>query len=132
MKKLSKVPLILLAAALCMLAQDWRHEREEYFRGNWHAHIFMRVRNDLEHIYSAGFAAERERARLERTRQELSELQDKLDHGVWDNGTVNDVIDSLRKSADDQRLAPPDRQVLADDAGRIHDFQAHHNEWMRR
>jgi len=129
---LFRVPLILLAAATCMLSQDWRHEREEFFRGNWHAHIFMHVRSDLDHIYSARDAADRERRRLDSTREELAGLQAKLDHGVWDNGTVNDVIDSLRKSADDQRLAPQDRQILADDAAKIHDFQAHHNEWMRR
>ncbi len=130
-KQLLKISLTFLVAAGCLFPQDWRRERDEYFRGNWHSHIFIRVRNDLEHIYSAGAAAERERRRLERTKEELTGLQAKLDQGVWDNGIVNDVIDSLRKSANDERLAPQDRQVLADDAARIHDFQAHHNEWMR-
>jgi uncharacterized membrane protein len=90
------------------------------------------VRNDVDHIYSAGAAADKERRRLDRTKEELTGLQSKLDQGVWDDGTVNDVIDSLRKSADDQRLAPQDRQILADDAARIHDYQAHRKEWMRR
>jgi hypothetical protein len=130
-KQLLRTSLILLVAAGSLLSQDWRRGRDEYFRGNWHAHIFARVRNDLDNIYSAGAAAERERRRLERTKEELTGLQAKLDQGVWDNGTVNDVIDSLRKSANDQRLAPQDREILADDAARIHEFQAHHNEWMR-
>ncbi len=131
-QQLFKTSLILLAAAGCMFSQDWRHGRGDFFRGNWHTHIFMQVRSDLDHIYSAGAAAEKERRRLDRTKEELTGLQAKLDQGVWDNGTVNDVIDSLRKSATDQRLAPQDRQILADDGARIHDFQAHHNEWMRR
>ncbi len=131
-KQLFKVSLTLLAAAGCMFSQDWHHERDQFFRGNWHGHIFIQVRNDLDHIYSAGASADRERARLERTKEELTGLQAKLDQHVWDNGTVNDVIDSLRKSANDQRLAPQDRQILSDDAARIHDYQAHHNEWMRR
>jgi hypothetical protein len=42
------------------------------------------------------------------------DLQAKLNRGQWDNGTVNDVIDSLRKSANDDRLSSRDRQVLAD------------------
>jgi hypothetical protein len=130
--RIFKVSLTLLAAAVCLLSQDWRHERDDYFRGDWHAHVFMQVRNDLDHIYSAGAAAEKERRRLERTKEELTGLQAKLDQGVWDNGTVNDVIDSLRKSANDQRLGPEDRQILADDAARIHEYQAHHNEWMHR
>jgi len=129
--RLVKISLTLLAAAGCLLSQDWRHEREDFFRGSWHAHIFMRVRSDLDQIYSAGAAADRERRRLDRTKEELTGLQAKLDQGVWDNGTVNDVIDSLRKSANDQRLAPQDREILADDAARIHEYQAHHNEWMR-
>ncbi len=131
-KQLFKVSLTLLVAAGCLFSQDWRRERDEFFRGSWHAHVFMRVRNDLDHIYSAGAAADRERRRLDRTKEELTGLQAKLDQGVWDNGTVNDVIDSLRKSANDQRLGPEDRQVLADDAARIHEYQAHHNEWMHR
>jgi len=68
---------------------------------------------------------------LERTKEELTSLQAKLDQGVFDNGTVNDVIDSLRKSANDDRLGPQDRQVLADDAARIHDYQINHNHWLR-
>ncbi len=131
-KRIFKISLALLAAAGCLFSQDWRHEREDFFRGDWHAHVFMQVRNDLDHIYSAGAAAEKERRRLERTKQELTGLQAKLDQGVWDNGTVNDVIDSLRKSANDQRLGPEDRQVLADDAARIHEYQAHYHEWMHR
>ena len=125
-----KVSLTLLVAGGCLFGQDWRHDRDQFYRGDWHAHIFAQVRNDLDHIYSAGAAAERERARLRRTKEELTGLQAKLDQGVWDNGTVNDVIDSLRKSANDTRLGPQDRQIIADDEARIHEFQRHHNEWM--
>lgn len=129
-KQLFRASLVLLAAVGCLFSQDWRHDRDQYYRGNWHGHVFTQVRGDLDHIYSAGAAADRERHRLERTRDQLTALQAKLDRGEWDNATVNDVIDSLRKSANDERLAPQDRQILADDAARIHDFQAHHNEWM--
>jgi hypothetical protein len=122
----------LAFAALTFAGQDWYHERDTFFHGEgWHGHIFERVRNDIDHIYTAGAAAEREQRRLDRTKEELTALQAKLDQGVFDNGTINDVIDSLRKSANDQRLGPQDRQVLADDAARIHEFQRHHNEWMK-
>ena len=122
----------MTSVTLGFAGQDWSHDRDEFYRGEtWHAHVFARVNEDLNHIYTAGAAKEREQARLQRTRDELTALQAKLDQGVWDNGTVNDVIDSLRKSANDQRLGPQDRQVLADDAARIHDFQRNHNRWMR-
>jgi hypothetical protein len=132
-KQLAKASLVLLSfVRLGFAGQDWYHEREGYFRGEgWHAHVFARVRDDLDHIYTAGAASEKERHRLERTKEELTGLQAKLDQGAWDNGIVNDVIDSLRKSANDDRLGPQDRQVLADDAARIHEFQRNHNRWMR-
>ena len=44
-----------------------------------------------------------------------------------DNGKLNDVIDSIRKSSNDERLAPRDRDVLADDLIRLKEFQDHHN-----
>ena len=114
------------------VAQDWYHDREERFRGDrGRNQVFLQVRQDLDHIWSANRSADRERERIERTKQELTELQARLDHGQWDNGAVNDVIDSLRKSANDERLSPRDRNVLADDANRIHDFQNSHNHGHR-
>jgi hypothetical protein len=132
-KQLGRVLLVLLASVTSGSArQDWHRDHDTYFRDQrWHAHVFARVREDLDHIYTARAASDRERRRLERTREELTGLQAKLDQGMWDNGTVNDVIDSLRKSANDDRLGPRDRQILAEDAERIHDFQANHNRWMR-
>lgn len=129
---LATASLLFLTSVGFVFAQgDWYHDRESFFHGEqWHAHVFARVHDDLEHIYSAGAAADREQERIQRTKEELVALQAKLDQGVWDNGTVNDVIDSLRKSANDQRLGPQDREVLGDDAARIHNFQANHNRWM--
>ena len=87
----------------------------------------MHVRNDLEHVWSANRASDRERGRLERTKQELTQMQGDLDQGRWDNGILNDVIDSIRKSSNDERLAQRDRAVLADDLVRLKEFQDQHN-----
>jgi hypothetical protein len=131
-KRLLNVGLATVVfAGLGFAGQDWYHDRDTFYRGDWHPHVFSRVLEDLNHIYTAGAASEKEQRRLERTKEELSGLQAKLDQGVFDNGTVNDVIDSLRKSANDNRLGPQDRQILADDASRIHDFQRNHNRWTR-
>lgn len=123
----------LVAAAifgLSAIAQDWYHDRDERYRGDrWRAHVFAEVRTDLEHIWSARRASDRERARLDRTREELTKLQEDLEHDRWDNGILNDVIDSVRKSANDERLSPRDRDVLADDVNRLKDYQDHHNHW---
>jgi hypothetical protein len=120
--------LMMAALAFSAFGQDWYHEREERFRGEqWRAHIFVHVRTDLEHIWSAARAADRERARLERTKEELTKMQADLDQGRWDNGILNDVIDSIRKSSNDERLAERDRAVLADDLVRLKEFQDQHN-----
>jgi len=130
MKHIMTAVLILASVAPIAFAQDWYHDRDERFRGEeWRPHIFAYVRQDLDHIWSARNASEKENARLDRTRQELAKMQGDLDQGRFDNGLLNDVIDSLRKSANDQRLAPRDRDVLSDDVNRLHDYQANHNHW---
>lgn len=119
--------VIMAALTVSAVAQDWYHEREERFRGEaWRPRIFLHVRSDLEHVWS-GRAADRERKRLDRTKEELTKMQADLDQGRWDNGILNDVIDSVRKSANDDRLPQRDRAILADDVMRLKEFQDQHN-----
>ncbi len=119
--------VLLGVLAWSAAAQDWYHQRDERFRGErWRSHLFAEVRTDLDHVWT-GRAADRERERLARTERELSQLQADLDHGRWDNGILNDVIDSIQKSSNDERLAPRDREILADDLRRLHEFQEQHN-----
>ena len=118
---------ILTIFALSAAAQDWYREREERFHGDqWRPHLFAHVRTDLEHIWS-GRATDKERARLARTEDELTKMQADLDHGRWDNGLLNDVIDSIGKSSNDERLPRRDRDVLTDDLRRLKEFQDQHN-----
>jgi hypothetical protein len=119
-----------IAAALVssVAAQDWYHDRDERFRGkDWQPHVFMNVRTDLDHVWSAVRASDKERTRLDTTKQELTKMQADLDQGRWDNNILNDVIDSIRKSSNDDRLAQRDREVLADDLVRLKEFQDQHN-----
>jgi hypothetical protein len=121
------------AAALSIAGQDWYRDRSSRFQGDaWRAQVFAGVRADLDHIYTVGAASDKEKHRMEKTKEELTALQAKLDQGVFDNGTLNDVIDSLRKSANDNRLGPRDREVISDDAARLHDYQKNHNHWLHR
>ncbi len=113
-------------------AQDWYHDRDDRFRGEeWRGHVFEQVRMDLDHINSAYRAAERERKRLARTREELGDLQEKLEHSRYDGGELNDVVDSIRKSSNDERLSGRDRDVLRDDLARLEDYRANHDHWRR-
>ena len=111
-------------------AQDWYHDRDARYQGQrWRSQLFLEVRSDLDHIWSARGASEKENTRLDKTKEELTELQANLDHGRFDNGTLNDVIDSIRKSANDERLAPRDRAVLSDDVARLKDYQINYKHW---
>ena|SRR5215469_806335 len=128
MKRTFTAFILFATLALSAIAQDWYHDRDTRYRGEaWRAHVFINVRTDLEHTWSAVRASDKERARLDRTKQELSKIQADFDQGRWDNGILNDVIDSIRKSSNDDRLAERDRAVLADDVVRLKDFQDRHN-----
>jgi hypothetical protein len=130
MKQSLTAVLILAFATSITSAQDWYHDRDARYQGNqWKPQIFTEVGSDLDHIYSARGASEKENARLDKTKEELGKMQADLDQGRFDNGLLNDVIDSIKKSANDQRLAPRDRAVLSDDLNRLHDYQVNHNNW---
>jgi hypothetical protein len=133
-KQITKLGLVTMVfTGLSIAGQDWYHDRDSRFHDeSWRAQVFAGVRDDLDHIYTAGAASDKERNRLDKTKEELTALQAKLDQGVFDNGTLNDVIDSLRKSANDNRLGPRDREVIADDAARLHDYQRNHNHWLHK
>jgi hypothetical protein len=133
MKQIVRAGLVMLACfAWNAAAQDWYHDRDERFRGEeWRGHVFEHVRVDLDHIGSAIWASGKERHRLERTKEELSDLQVKLEHARYDGHVLDDVIDSLRKSANDNRLSPRDRDVLHDDEHRLMDYREHHDHWKR-
>jgi hypothetical protein len=111
-------------------AQDWYHDREARYQGEqWKPQLFNEVRTDLDHVWSARGASEKENARLDKTKGELAVLQSKLDHDQIDNGKLNDVIDSIRKSSNDERLSPQDRSVLSDDVYRLKQYQQDYKHW---
>src|SRR5580693_7036789 len=97
------IPSIILATfAFSAAAQDWYQQRE-MSEDQWRLHLFERVRGDLEHVWS-GLAKDRELERLTKTEDELTKMQADLDETRWDNGILNDVIDSIAKSSNDDRL----------------------------
>jgi hypothetical protein len=134
MKKVMTAVLILASVTSIASAQeqDWYHDRDARYQGeHWRGQIFSDVSSDLDHIWSARNASEKENVRLDKTKEELSKMQVDLNEGRFDNGLLNDVIDSLKKSANDDRLSPRDRAVLSDDLARLHDYQANHNHWKQ-
>jgi hypothetical protein len=121
--------IILAALAFSVAAQDWYQQRE-ISDEQWRLHLFAHVREDLEHVWS-GVAKDKELERLTKTEDELTKMQADLDETRWDNGLLNDVIDSIAKSSNDDRLKARDRTVLADDLRRLKEFQNQHNHPSR-
>ncbi len=131
MKRNITAGLVLAAfATLSGAAQDWYADRDARYQGEqWRSQLFIQVRSDLDHIWSARVANEKENARLDKTKEELTNLQAKLDQGKFDSDTLSEVIDSIRKSSNDQHLAPRDRAVLTDDLARLKDYQDNYKHW---
>jgi len=126
MRRLLTSGIILAALAFSAAAQDWYQQREEQINGEqWRLHLFTHVREDLEHVWT-GVAKDKELERLTKTEDELTKMQADLDETRWDNGLLNDVIDSIAKSSNDDRLQARDRTVLADDLRRLKAFQDQH------
>jgi hypothetical protein len=120
------------ASQISNAAQDWYHQREARFAGTqWRPQLFTQVRTDLEHIGSAQGASEKENNRLTNTKMELTKMQADLDQNRYDNNILNDVIDSMKKSANDERLAPRDRAVLNDDLAKLHEYQNNPSQWKK-
>lgn len=121
--------VILAAFAFSAAAQDWYQQRE-ISEDQWRLHLFAHVREDLEHVWT-GVAKDKELDRITKTEDELTKMQADLDQTRWDNGLLNDVIDSIAKSSRDDRLKARDRTVLADDLRRLKAFQDQHNHPSR-
>jgi hypothetical protein len=99
-------------------------ERDDFYRGrDWRGQLFARVRRDLDYVSSFSFRGD-DRYRLDRTYRELDDLQRDWASGRWDRRSLDDVIDSLGRVLEDNRLAPRSRDILRDDLSRLRDLRS--------
>lgn len=102
----------------------YHHDRDAYMhRENWQARFFDRVRDDVEHVQSKTFPIGADQYRLQRTKQELNELQAQFASGRWDRRELDDVIGALTRVLQDNRLHRDDRDILTDDLNRLRDIR---------
>jgi len=112
---------------------SYHQDRDSSFRGNrGRALLFQRIREDLDHATSGAFPFNGDRARLQRTKADLDELQQKLARGYYDERQLDRTVASLQAVVQGNRLAPRDRDILTDDLSRMRDFRARHVEYGAR
>jgi len=97
-------------------------DRDDFYRGDWRGQLFARVRQDLDYVSRYSFRGD-DRYRLDRVYRELDDLQRDYASGRWDRRALADVVDSLTRVVDDNRLAPRDRDILRDDLRRLRELQ---------
>jgi len=136
--KLSAGACLLVFGAGMGMGQDrdrdrdssWYQSRDSFFHEqHWKAHLFQRVREDLDRVQSSTFPGGGDEYRIVRTKQELGDLQAKLAENRYDQPQLDDVIAGLQRVIDSNKLAPRDRDMLADDLSRMRDYREHHADW---
>jgi len=136
--------LLQIIAGACLLAfgttmgvaQDRDHDRDSWYQSrdsffheqHWKAHMFQRVREDLDRVQSNTFSG-RDEFRIARTKEQLGELQSKLASNQYDQPELDEVIAGLQRVVDSNKLTPRDRDMLTDDLSRLRDYREHHADW---
>ena len=111
----------------------YHRERAQRFNGNgWRATFFQHIREDLDHVDANTFPYGRDEARLQRTKVQLDELQQKLAQGIYDERELDDAIGALQMVVSSNRLGPADRDVLTDDLARMREFRTRHDQFGAR
>jgi hypothetical protein len=129
----------LLVFGMTATAQDrdrdpdsYRSERDARFNDqHWRGRLFDNIREDVEHVRSVTWPGGGDSYRLDRTVDQLNQLQSKLADHVYDERDLDDVIGVLSRVVSDNRMAPRDRDILTDDLTRLREYRDHHADWDR-
>jgi hypothetical protein len=115
------VLLLFTVAASAQYPRGYRYSDRGDYRDR--GGILNQVRADLDRAESHSYANGGDRRRFGKVREELNEFQ-----RTGNPHELNDAISRLQKVVNDNRLAPRDRDILADDLYRLRDFRAR-NGW---
>ncbi len=112
---------------------DWYHNRDSFYHGeHWRARLFDRVRDDVDHVQSTTFPVSKDEFRLVRVKEQLNDLQSKMANGQYDEGELDEVVHSLQRVVDSNKLSGRDREILTDDLAHLREYREHHEDWERR
>ena len=104
--------------------ERYYRDREDWFRGDWRARFFERVREDIDHAERFSFQGGADRYRLDRTRQELGDLQREwAQYHRVNRRDIDDVVNALGRVLRDNRLSRRDAEILENDMNRLREFR---------
>ncbi len=109
---------------------SFHSDRDAYFRGHWHARLFERVKEDVEHVRATAWPRGGDNFRLDKTVAELDELQTKFASHIYDDSELQRVIDTLGHVASYNRMPPRERQIIDNDVSRLREYRDHHADWF--
>jgi hypothetical protein len=111
---------------------SYHSDRDAYFHDQqWRGHLFERVKDDVEHVRAVTWPQGVDTYRLDRTQEELNELQGKMANHVYDERELDEVIGALGRVASFNHMAPRDRDILTDDISRLREYRERHADWDR-
>lgn len=122
----------LLLFGFAAFAQDRDDNRPNRDEAGWRSHLFQRVREDLDLVQAATPSLTADEYRLVSTKQDLNELQRKLEDNRFDQPQLDRVIAGLEKIVSNNHLTSRDHDMLADDLRRMRDFREHHDAYGAR
>ncbi|HLJ49506.1 MAG TPA: hypothetical protein VKU01_26015 [Bryobacteraceae bacterium] len=111
----------------CAYAQDRDRDRgdDRFYRGR----LFEHVRGDLDRIQEGSFPLTGDWRRVVRAKQELNELQEKMDAGRRDPAELNDVIQALQAVVNNNHIDARERDRFSDDLARLREFGERTEGW---
>lgn len=128
---------LALALAGGAAAQDRRYGDRGYgdrrYEDRGQREPLDRVRADLDRAArDMRYLSDSEYRRFNKVREEIGEFQRKWERGQFSKGELNDVIASLQRVVDKNRLHARDRDLLLDDLARLRDFRARNQSRAER
>jgi hypothetical protein len=98
-------------------------EREDNYAGR--GRIFDRMRADLDRAEAGALPFTGDRMRIERAKQELNELQQRLDDGnYYDRRPLDDTVRAIQRVLDSNvTMSDRNRDALSNDLSRLREWQ---------
>ncbi|HKE27757.1 MAG TPA: hypothetical protein VKB88_35620 [Bryobacteraceae bacterium] len=118
----------LLFGGLTLTAQNqYRYRSDQYSyseqQSDQQTTMFNRLRRDLDRVSDNSIAGTGDHLRIDRARQEINELQARVDNGTFDERDIDHAVMAVQRVLDDNHMPDWARNRLSDDLGQLRNFR---------